>query len=375
MAEKLLVLVIDAFRYSYLNKNLTPTLFELAETGSFAKLESVLGYSDTAKFSMITGAYPDKTGIWAEFILKQKISPSRLEYLPLDHFPHMISAPMKLLFSSFLNLNIRNIPLRFVKYFEPAKEDKHIITLFDLFNKQSITYFEYEERNLKILERGVIKRIEHMTTDVVFLKIPDLDLQGHIWGVNSSSTIKRITSVDKHINRILNSFKNKVWNEEFNTIIMSDHGMVQVKRYIDLANVLRRFFKEEKDFIAFYDATIARFWFKNTYAKDKLSRFLSHLNFGKILNERELKEYGVYFPDQRYGELIFLLDPGYLIFPNFYEVLPFPPRGMHGYDPKFQDMLGVFITSNDLKKQLVRIVDVFSIILNQLEISYQPLNF
>lgn len=365
-----MVIVIDAFRYSYLNKKLTPNLFELAEAGSFAKLESVLGYSDTAKFSMITGAYPEETGIWAEFILKQKTSPTRLEYLPLDYFPHLISAPIKLLFSSFLNLNLRNIPLNLLKYFEPAKEHKHMVTLFDLFNKHSISYFDYEERNLKILERGVIKKIESTDIDVVFLKIPDLDLQGHIWGVNSSSTIKRIVSVDKHIKRILNSFKSEVWNEEFNTIIMSDHGMVQVKQYIDLANVLRRFCKEEKDFIAFYDATLARFWFKNAYAKDKVSNYLNSLKIGKILDETELKEFGVYFPDKRYGELIFLLDPGYIIFPNFYEVLPFPPRGMHGYDPKFKDMLGILICSNDLSKNTVKIVDIFRIILEMLNISY-----
>ena len=370
MADKLLVIVIDAFRYSYMNENRTPYLFELSEIGSCAKLESVLGYSDTAKFSMITGAYPENTGIWAEFILKQKISHSRIEYIPLDHFPHMINAPLRLLISNLLNLNLRNIPLKLLKYFEKVKENKHIITLYDLFEEHSITYIDYEERNFKLFERGIIKRIGNADVDVVFLKIPDLDLQGHIWGVNSSSTLRKISAVDKHVKHLVKSFKKKLWKANSNTIIMSDHGMVQVKQYIDLANVLRRLFREERDFIAFYDATLARFWFNNPYVKEEISTFLRRLNIGRILNDGELKKYGVYFPDRRYGELIFLLDPGYLIFPNFYEVLPFPPRGMHGYDPKFQDMLGIFISSNGLKKNFVKIVDTFSIFLDLVNISH-----
>jgi len=58
----------------YLNEFRTPFLFEFAKKNFCAKLESVLGYSDTAKRSMLTGTYPEENGIWSEFVFRKKLS-------------------------------------------------------------------------------------------------------------------------------------------------------------------------------------------------------------------------------------------------------------------------------------------------------------
>jgi hypothetical protein len=170
------------------------------------------------------------------------------------------------------------------------------------------------------------------------------------------------------VEKIVNHFKS-IWKDQFDIIIISDHGMVQVRNYIDLASFIKSYVTEKNDFIAFYDATIARFWFKRESARKKVIKILSALKIGHLLNDNALRDYGVYFADRRYGELIFLLKPGNVIFPNFYSMLPFPPRGMHGYDPQFPGMLGILLIPNyPLERDQVNVIDLFPTILKRLNL-------
>jgi len=331
------------------------------------KLESVLGYSDTVKHSLMTGTYPNRNGIWAEFILKSS-SPNRwIQSLPLDHFPHSINVGCRHFISTLFNINLRNIPLPLLNHFNHPVENKQIRTLYDVFSEKKLRFLEFEKpKGNKLLDK--IAEFNHTFSDVVFIKISDLDLIGHIYGTHCRKIYNKVHKIDKRIEKIITYFKS-IWGDIFNVIIMSDHGMVQVKKYINLAEFIERYMKEKSEFIAFYDATIARFWFKRESVRNKLTRILSKLEFGQVLNDNTLRDYGVFFSDRRYGELIFLLNPGNVIFPNFYSVLPFPPRGMHGYDPKISGMLGIFLTPNQtLKRDLVKVVDIFPTILHMLDI-------
>jgi hypothetical protein len=83
-----------------------------------------------------------------------------------------------------------------------------------------------------------------------------------------------------------------------------------------------------------------------------------------------MKEYGVLFPHKIYGEIFFLLKPGFVFYPNYYSVLPFPPRAMHGYNPTFSEMLGLFLMPNINKPiNYVKAVDLLPTILKSLDIS------
>lgn len=368
MANKLLFILLDAFRHDYFTEKLTPFMYALSD-GANAKLESVLGYSETVKQSLITGTYPNTNGLWAEFILKPKSINKWISYLPLDYFPHGINTGCRHFISTLFKIDLRNIPLSLLKYFDHPTENTQIATLYDIFSEKKIRFSEYEGYRGKKLLNKITERTQK-DSDVIFIKIPDLDLVGHIYGTHGHQVYKKIAKIDKLVKKIVKHFK-KIWGNLFEIIIMSDHGMVQVKNYINLAEYINRKTIEKKDFSAFYDATIARFWFNRESARKRVVKALSKLKIGQILDDNELKDHGVYYSDRRYGELIFLLNPGNVIFPNFYSVLPFPPRGMHGYDPKVPGMLGLLLVPNHvLERDQVKVVDLFPTILNMLDIPF-----
>ena len=100
------------------------------------------------------------------------------------------------------------------------------------------------------------------------------------------------------------------------------------------------------DYLAMYDSTMARFWFFNKAAKSAIIELLKKNRQGRILNDEELKSRRVYFPDRRYGEIIFLMNPGCLISPSF--MSNNVPQGMHGFDPAIDTADGILVSNKDV---------------------------
>ena len=53
----------------------------------------------------------------------------------------------------------------------------------------------------------------------------------------------------------------------------------------------------------------------------------------RFLDDNELSALGCFFPDRRYGEMIYLADGGKIISPSFFGSQDHI-RGMHGYHPQ-----------------------------------------
>ena len=90
------------------------------------------------------------------------------------------------------------------------------------------------------------------------------------------------------------------------------------------------------DYLAFYDATMVRFWFKNTECEHAIKECLSSIEGIRLLGDEELQSLGSLFPDRRYGEAIYLVDAGSIVAPSFFgsqEHL----KGMHGYHPDAEE--------------------------------------
>ena len=107
------------------------------------------------------------------------------------------------------------------------------------------------------------------------------------------------------------------------------------------------------DFNAVFDSTMARFWFFNEQARARVTEALKGEAHGQILTRDKLADYGCDFPDTKYGELFFLLDPGYLLCPSFMGETTL--AGMHGFDPRHKDSTALFasnVTPEVLPKRL-----------------------
>jgi hypothetical protein len=119
---------------------------------------------------------------------------------------------------------------------------------------------------------------------------------------------------------------------EVRLYLFSDHGMANCDEHLDLkARIERLGLKLKDDYAVVYDSTMARFWFFNETAREKITAALGEVSQGRIIPEAELKELRAYFPDHYFGELIFLVREGVLIVPSHMGERPI--TAMHGYHP------------------------------------------
>jgi hypothetical protein len=99
-------------------------------------------------------------------------------------------------------------------------------------------------------------------------------------------------------------------------MLVSDHGHEPIKRSIDVCSRLQEMGLTDSDSTYFIEVSSARFWPHTDRARNKLTEWLSAIDAGKLLKYDQMSAYNVPLTDDRYGELFFYLDPGYIFFPH-----------------------------------------------------------
>lgn len=119
--------------------------------------------------------------------------------------------------------------------------------------------------------------------------------------------------------------------------IFSDHGMTALAGTADVKHAVECLpLKFGRDYAASYDSTMFRVWFLRPEARSAIQNAVSSRTFpGHYLSAEEKRRYGVDFPDNRYGDEIFLMDPGVQIVPS--DMGNRPLNGMHGFAPDDRD--------------------------------------
>lgn len=141
--------------------------------------------------------------------------------------------------------------------------------------------------------------------------------------------------------------------------LFSDHGMAPVEHHFDLArSVAALGLRLAEDYLAVYDATMARFWVFTQRARDRLTDLLHRLPCGRLLTRAELRDEGVYFADHRFGELIYLLHPRWIVASGDFTRPGWRPRGMHGYHPDDPDSDAVYASNREPDAPMRAIADV-----------------
>ena len=103
-----------------------------------------------------------------------------------------------------------------------------------------------------------------------------------------------------------------------------------------------------------------RFWFDTPEARDAITASLNDEPYGHILTNEELTAWGCDFPDNRYGDLIYLMDPGHLLCPSYMGEKPL--AGMHGYHPEDRDSVVAFMSNHIDADRLQHLMDIKAII-------------
>ena len=104
---------------------------------------------------------------------------------------------------------------------------------------------------------------------------------------------------------------------------------------------------------------MARFWFFSKAAREQVTGVMQSLDCGRVLSQQELKKFGLNFPDERYGELIFLLNPGWMVAESDFNGRGWFPEGMHGYHPDDSYSDAIFLSSEKPIQPMRTIADVY----------------
>src|SRR5205807_5632183 len=123
-----------------------------------------------------------------------------------------------------------------------------------------------------------------------------------------------------------------------------------------------------QDYAVVYDSTMARFWFFNENARRQIVQLLQAIPQGQIMSDQQLQQWGAYFPDQRFGELIFLVKEGVLIVPSHMGERPI--RAMHGYHPGEKHSYAALLTNQpEVPDDIVAIPDIFRLMTRDAELA------
>ncbi len=106
-------------------------------------------------------------------------------------------------------------------------------------------------------------------------------------------------------------------SEDYSLNVLSDCGVSVRENVVDISKKIKSLnLKFGTDYVAFFEATIAHFWYptNSESTRKSIKNALSGLN-GYFLSGDEMEKFGIKFSDERYGNDIFVLDDNFQISP------------------------------------------------------------
>lgn len=377
-------LLLDGCRFDYLKH--TVFLKEKAKDAYLARTEETFGFQTRPAF--LAGVYPETSQICHAFLYSPETSPFQLfrwfKVPGLIRKNIYIDFAFRIFISRFFRKitphsalkrygTIEKIPYDLLPFFDFAEKKLPweqgyigIPTIFDIFKQYGKTWFYLGWPTgiaESMVKKGSFKRkILERDYDFMFFQFWTLDKVGHRYGPLSVEIREAVKEIDRQVEKIYKVLQTKY--EQVNMIIFADHGMVQVVNRIDVWNALQDLPLElGKDYVVFLDSSMARFWFMNRKAEDSVRDLLTRLGHGRILTAEDDARYRVRFGHNRYWDLLWLADPGTLIFPNFYQWWEPGILGLHGCELSHPDNQGLFMMLTDKemnwnKREVVHLVDI-----------------
>ena len=341
------------------------------------RLDTVFGYSSTCVPSILSGRWPVEHRNWCYFVHDPENSPFR-SLRPLRWLPKAVTSrrifrrlltklvKAKLNFRGYFDLY--NIPFQRIDQYDFTEKKSPLqpggmnqgSNIFDVLVENSVPYFvsdpaQTEEANRDQLMAG----IRNESIDFAFMYWPGLDGLLHRVGNDSPEIPARLRVYEEWIQQVLAASKGHY--DEVELFVFSDHGMANCDVHLDLmARINALPLQEERDYAVVYDSTMARFWFFNDNARTLISAELQRVPEGRIVPDAELEELRVRFPDQYFGEIIFLVQEGVLIVPSHMGERPI--RAMHGYHPSDPHSYAALLTNRpELAEKATAIPHIFNL--------------
>lgn len=371
----MVVLLVDALGWELARR--TPGF--AAVLGERRRLDTVLGFSSGALPTLFTGQGPAAHGRFVMY--RRATSPDT----PFRHFQWLGLLPPRLQRSWKLSRVLaRGVAARGVRgYFQlydvprpllaqfdlPERGDPFapgglpVDSLWDALDQRGVRWKGWnwrgdEARHLAALEHALATGDERF----LFCYTAELDALLHREGSRGAGVAARLQRYDAWLARIAaRAAADRVptW-----IYLLSDHGMVDVDTVVDVRSRLAALpVRMPHDYLAFFDSTMARFWWRTPDARAQVRAALDAGSHGRWLESAERGAAGI--TDPAWGEDIFLLAPGALLCPSF--MGRSPVRAMHGYDPAHPDMAALLMSNRPIPPGVRHLTDVRGFLESELD--------
>lgn len=340
------------------------------------KLRSTFGFSSACVPSILSGLTPREHKHWSFFYYSPDTSPFK-PLKPLGLLPgalvdrgrvrNQVSKLVKKAFGYTGYFQLYNIPFEHIEKFDYC-EKKDLFkpgglnrgeNIFDLLERDGVPYHvsnwrASESTNLAALNRD----IEQADIRFAFLYMASMDALLHMVGKQSPQVDDKLAWYERELGAVLDLAERHY--EQVRLFVCSDHGMATVHTHIDLMGRIETLgLAFDTDYVATYDSTMGRFWFKNEAARAEIIHALEQEANGRILSDAELTALGCDFDGDQYGELIFLTNPGVIIVPSHMGLKPI--TGMHGYHPDDADSDASLLSNVEPPNDPRAITDIFDL--------------
>ncbi len=339
-------------------------------------LHTVLGYSSGAIPAILSGLTPAQNGHWNLYYYDPTGSPFRW----LRHFNFL---PSPLLDNRFTAKLLKEIGKRvlglgplFECFVKPSLlrwfnwvEKRNIYapggiggaaSIFDELKRLRVPYRAYSYHG-GVTDKEILdlarRDLESGPGVFFFLYLSQMDHFLHTHCAEPAKVGDRMRWYEEELRRLFAAARSISPNASLT--VFSDHGMTPVLQHFNLVFAIEALgFRMPEDYLAVYDSTMARFWFFSEAARSAVSAHLNTTSCGRILQDAELRALGILFEDRRYGELVFLLHPGWLLADSNFSGASWLPAGMHGYHPDDPNSDAIFLSSQAPGSEVETIRDV-----------------
>jgi hypothetical protein len=326
-----------------------------------APLGTIFGYSSTCIPTILTGKLPREHGHFAFFTRANGTSPFKY-YRAFGLLPKSITGRgrVRSYMSKYLKqvhgitgyFQIYNMPFKHLHHFdytekrdifEPGGINGGCPVIFDYLRENDIPFHRSdchanEETNLAAAGHAMAEG----DIRFAFVYLAAMDSILHCEGKYGDGVARKIRWYDEQLRALMQRAEQRY--HEVRLFVFSDHGMTDT---IDTCPLMARIdalgLQFGQDYLAAYDSTMARFWFDNPRSRDQITTALNEESHGHTLTQDELTRWGCDFPENKYGDLFFLMNPGQLLCPSFMGEKPL--AGMHGYSPEDKDSVAAFMTN------------------------------
>lgn len=339
-------------------------------------LRTVLGFSSGAIPTILTGRPPAENGHWNLLYYDPGASPFRwlryFSFIPDNLLKHRVTRKLlKEMGRRVLGLGPTFeccVSPRLLPWFNWVEKrniyDRGGIagaaSIFDQLSEKGIEYRVYSYHrwtDQEILHRAR-RDLMSARADSFFLYLSEMDQFLHNHCEDSQLCKERL---DWYASGLRQLFELAVqFDPGASLAVFSDHGMTPVRQLYDLVKEVQGLgFDMPDDYLAVYDSTMGRFWFFDNCARREIVGRLRSLPCGRIVSDDELRQLGVLFDDRRYGEVVFLLHPGWLLSYSDFHGRGWMPVGMHGYHPEDPYSDAVFLSNRKPEREMHTIADVY----------------